>query len=151
MSDSNVDVVRRVLAAANRQDAEAWAAFYSVDAANHGWPVGRAGMLAVFKSLIQAFPDFHFEEVRMVGDGDTVAAELVMSGTHLGTPDLPVLGGLLAGVTPTGRRVAVENMHFYRFDNGLIADHRAVRDDLGLMQQLGLIPRTAADLPRPDR
>jgi predicted ester cyclase len=138
-----------VLAASNRQDAEGWASFYRADASNHGRVVGRAGMLAVFTNLIQTFPDFHFEEVSLVAEGDTVAAELLMSGTHLGTPTLPVLGGLLAGVAPTGRRVSVENMHFYHFRDGLIASHSAVRDDLGLMQQLGLLPRAAEDISRP--
>jgi predicted ester cyclase len=108
-------------------------------------------MLAVFRSLIKAFPDFRFEARHIVSAGDTVVAELTMSGTHRGTPDLPVLGGLLTGVAPTGRHVSVENIHVYRFENGLIADHRAVRDDLGLMQQLGLIPRSADDLSRPVR
>ncbi|MFI5266918.1 MAG: ester cyclase [Chloroflexota bacterium] len=149
MADENASAVRRILEAANRQDAESWASFYGVDCANHGRRVGRAGMLAVFKSLLKAFPDFHFEEVRIVAAGDIVAAELRMSGTHLGAPDLPVLGGLLTGVAPTGRHVSVENMHFYRFEGEVIADHRAVRDDLGLMQQLGLIPSNPADVSRP--
>jgi predicted ester cyclase len=138
-----------MLAAANLQDAAAWAAFYSPDCTNHGRPVGRAGMQAVFASLIEAFPDFRFRELGLVCAGDTVAAELQMLGTHRGKPDLPVLGGLLMDVAPTGRHVAVENMHFYRFEDGLIVDHRAVRDDLGLMQQLGLIASSAADVSRP--
>ena len=151
MAAGSVELVRQVLAAANRQDAEAWAAFYAPACTNHGRPVGRAGMLAVFKSLLQAFPDFHFEERSLVAEGDAVAAELIMSGTHTGAPDLPVLGGLLTGVPPTGRRVSVENIHIYRFQDGVIADHRAVRDDLGLMQQLGLLPASPADVSRPSR
>lgn len=151
MAAGSVDLVRQVLAAANRGDAEAWAGFYAPDCANHGRLVGRAGMLAVFRSLLQAFPDYHFEERSLVAEGDAVAAELIMSGTHRGVPDLPVLGGLLAGVPPSGRRVSVENIHIYRFEDGLIADHRAVRDDLGLMQQLGLLPSSPADVSRPSR
>jgi predicted ester cyclase len=146
---ASVELVRQVLAAANRGDAEAWAGFYAPDCTNHGRPVGRAGMLAVFRSLLQAFPDFHFEERCLVAEGDAVAAELIMSGSHRGTPALPVLGGLLTGLPPTSRRVSVENIHVYRFRDGLIADHRAVRDDLGLMQQLGLLPASSADLSRP--
>jgi len=46
-------------------------------------------MLAVFRSLIKAFPDFRFEARHIVSAGDTVVAELTMSGTHRGTPDLP--------------------------------------------------------------
>jgi predicted ester cyclase len=149
LNETNIELVYCVLDAANRQDARAWSDFYAVDSLNHGRPVGRAGMLAVFSNLIKAFPDFHFEPRQLVADGDWVAAELTMSGTHQGVPDVPVLGGLLTGAQPTGRHVSVENMHFYRIANGLIADHRAVRDDLGLMQQLGLLPPSPADISRP--
>lgn len=78
--------------------------------------------------------------------------EATITGTHLGTPALPVLGGLLVGVPPTGKRIAVQSIHFYRVVGGTIVEHRATRDDLGIMQQLGLLAPTghaAADLSRP--
>ena len=105
-------------------------------------------MRRIFRSLLQAFPDWHFEERLLVADGDYVVGELLMTGTHLGTPELPVLGGLLAGVPPTGRRVAVHHIHIYRLAAGQIVDHRAVRDDLGMLQQLGLVAASAADVSR---
>jgi ketosteroid isomerase-like protein len=43
----------------NRQDAAAAAAFYTLDAKNHGRAVGREGMRKVFETLFAAFPDFH--------------------------------------------------------------------------------------------
>ncbi len=60
---------------------------------------------------------------------------------NLGTPELPVLGGLLIGVAPTGRQFTVQSIHFYRVVGDEIVEHRAVRDDLGIMQQLGLSNR----------
>ena len=147
-TEDTIAIVRRTSAAANRHDADAWAAVFSADATNHGRPQGREGMRRIFRSLLQAFPDWRFEERLLVAQGEYVVAELVMTGTHLGTPDLPVLGGLLAGVPPTGRRVAVHHIHIFRVADGEIVDHQAVRDDLGMLQQLALVAPSAADLSR---
>jgi predicted ester cyclase len=138
-TEATLDIVRCVLEAANRQDVDAWAGLYGANATNHGRPTGREGVRGIFRSLVTAFPDLHFELGEVVADGDAVMCEETMSGTHLGTPDLPVLGGLLVGVPPTGKRFTILSIHFYRVADGEIVEHRAVRDDLGIMQQLGLI------------
>jgi len=151
-SNVSLNVIRRELEAANRQDVDAWAACYSADATNHGRPAGREGVRGIFRSLATAFPDLRFELGEVVADGDAVMCEEIMSGTHLGTPELPVLGGLLIGVAPTGRRFTVQSIHFYRVVGDEIVEHRAVRDDLGIMQQLGLIQQTnqaGGDISRP--
>lgn len=151
-TETTMDVVRRELEAANCQDVDAWAACYSADATNHGRPAGREGLREIFRSLIVAFPDLNFELGQVVANGEHVMCEEIMSGTHLGTPDLPVLGGLLVGVPPTGRRFTIQNIHYYRISSDEIVEHRAVRDGLGIMQQLGLItPTTYAggDISRP--
>lgn len=145
-------LIRRIIDAHNEQDANAVVACYTPDVANHGRPVGREGMARLYESLYTAFPDFHFELDLALADGEWVTAQVLMTGTHLGTPELPVLGGLLHAVPPTGKRVSVENIHLYRIQDGLVAEHRAVRDDLGMMQQLGLLPATshvAGDVSRP--
>jgi len=152
MANGAVERVQRELEAANRQDVAAWAACYSVDATNHGRPAGRDGLRQIFQSLVAAFPDLHFELGQVVVDGEHVMCEEIISGTHLGAPELPVLGGLLVGVPPTGRRFTVRSIHYYRVTGGEIVEHRAVRDDLGMMQQLGLLPATAhaaGDVSRP--
>ncbi len=81
-----------------------------------------------------AFPDVHHTVEELVAEGDTVAARVTWSGTHRG----PFLG-----IAPTGRAVRQAQMHFIRFRNGQVVEHWAVRDDLGLMQQLGVIPAPA--------
>jgi predicted ester cyclase len=149
---TNAAVVLAEHAAIARGDIDAILASYAPNATNHGRPVGREGLLRVFESLAMAFPDAQFEVTTLLEMGDVVFCEGVMTGTHLGTPTMPVLGGLLVGVPPTGRRVAVQHMHTYRFVDGLIVEHRAVRDDLGMLQQLGLVPTTshpAGDISRP--
>jgi len=48
---------------------------------------------------------------------------------------------MLSGVAPTGKRVTVLQFHSFRIQDGLISEHAAVRDDLGMVLQLGLVKR----------
>ena len=126
----------------NRQDAGAAAAFYTTDAKNHGRTVGREGMRQVFEALFAAFPDFHYRIEEATAEGDRMVCKVTMSGTHLGQPTLPeIFNGMLRGVAPTGKRVTVLNFHSFRIRDGLISEHAAVRDDLGMALQLGLVKR----------
>lgn len=47
------------------------------------------------------------------------------------------------GIAPTGKRVAAQQSHWFRVVNGTIVEHWAVRDDLGMLQQPGVIPEPA--------
>jgi len=141
--DDNTALVRRLYEeGVNRRDAAAAAAFYADDAKNHGRTVGRAGMQRVFESLFSIFPDFHYRIEEATAEGDRVVCKVTMTGTHLGPPTLPeVFSGMLKGVPPTGRRVQVLNYHSFCIRNGQITEHAAVRDDLGMCLQLGLVRR----------
>jgi predicted ester cyclase len=126
----------------NRQDAVAAAALYTEDASNHLRKVGRAGMQAVFETLYAVFPDFHYVIEQMTAEGDSVTCKMTMTGTHRGEPILrEAFSGMLNGVTPTGKSVTVLQFHSFRIRDGLIAEHAAVRDDMGMMLQLGLVQR----------
>ena len=145
-------LIRRHVEAHNRHDAAAAVACFAPGVTNHGHAAGQAGMVQIYESLYTAFPDFHFAIEQLLVDGDWVTGMYRQTGTHLGVPALPVVGGLLHQAPPTGRRVSVRNVHLYRIADGLIVEHHAVRDDLGMMQQLGLLPSTvhpAGDISRP--
>ncbi len=79
-----------------------------------------------------AFPDTRFDIEDIIADGDMVAIRGTASGTHK--------GGELWGIPPTGKRFAVEQVHWLRVAEGKVAEHWAVRDDLGMMHQLGAMP-----------
>ena len=81
--------------------------------------------------LRTAFPDIRYTTEEVIGEGDTVVARTTLRGTHTG----PFLG-----LAPTGRRVEQAQIHILRFAGGKAVEHRAVRDDLGLLRQLGAIP-----------
>ncbi len=105
------------------------------DFLNHEAPPGSnrgpESMRQLIRMLRTAFPDLHFTIEDLVAEGDTVAGRVTMNGTHQGT---------FQGMPPTGRSIRQAQMHFVHFRDGKGVEHRAVRDDLGLMQQLGVIP-----------
>ena len=142
MSDQNKRLIERLYSEGiNRRDALAAASFYSPDAKNHGRTVGREGMQKVFEALFSTFPDFHYAIDEATSEGDRVVCKVTMTGTHLGQPDaLPeAFGGMLTRVAPTGKKVNVLQFHSFRVSGGAITEHSAVRDDLGMCKQLGLI------------
>ena len=120
------------------------AEFYTVDAKNHGRRVGRSGMKAVFETLFSTFPDFNYRIDEITAEDDRVVCRVTMHGTHLGQPILShAFGGMLSGVAPTGKRVEVPQFHSFRIHGAQISEHAAVRDDLGMLIQLGLVQRPA--------
>ena len=58
-------------------------------------------------------------------------ATAVMTGRHTGP---------FNGIAPTGRPIAHKQVHIFTIADGQISRHRAVRDDLGLLLQLGWRP-----------
>lgn len=92
---------------------------------------GPESMRGLANMLRTAFPDLHLEIHESVAEGDAVAGRSTMSGTHEGPP---------MGTPPTGRRMRQADMHFVRFRDGLAVEQWGVRDELGMMQQLGILP-----------
>jgi predicted ester cyclase len=147
MNDKNKRLVERLYEEGiNRRDAVAAAAFYSLDAKNHGRTVGREGMQKVFEALFSTFPDFHYRMDQATAEDDRVVCKVMMTGTHLGQPvTLPeAFGGMLTGIAPTGRKVEVLQFHSFRIRGNEISEHAAVRDDLGMCKQLGLVKTTVS-------
>jgi steroid delta-isomerase-like uncharacterized protein len=107
----------------------------SADFLNHEAPPGAlggpTGLRKVVTMLRAAFPDLHLEIQEVIAEDDKVVVRTTMRGTHAG----PYLG-----IPPTGRQFEQQQIHIFRFKNGKTVEHRAVRDDLGMLQQLGVIP-----------
>jgi predicted ester cyclase len=94
--------------------------------------------------LLAQFPDLRMTVTALAADGDTVALRVLSEGTNRGP-----LNGLMP---PTGKRFSAEQSHWFRIQDGRLAEHWATRDDLGTMLQLGVIqppgpPRAQVDRP----
>jgi len=81
------------------------------------------------------FPDMRMKVEMAIAEGDLVSCRVVSEGTNLG----PFNGT----IPPTGRHFAGWQTHWFRVADGKLAEHWAVRDDLTMMLQLGIIPLPA--------
>jgi len=120
-------------------DVAALAEVVHPDGVNHeappGAPQGLDGMTQTMLRLKGAFSDRHYEIHQVIADGDTVAVHCTFSGRHTGE---------FMGLAPTNRPFAVHQVHIVRFQDGKAIEHWAVRDDLAMLRQLGVIPSGAA-------
>ena len=81
--------------------------------------------------MLSVFPDHRFDVEGVAAEGETVAVLGTMVATHEGE---------LMGIQPTGKRVSARQSHWFRVVDGKITEPWAVRDDLGMLRQLGVVP-----------
>jgi steroid delta-isomerase-like uncharacterized protein len=132
----DLDLVQRFWNAFNERDLSVLEDLFADDYVNHaalpGTPPGPEGQAELMKRLWTAFPDGRFTIEHVARDGDWVICVGTMAGTH---------DGDLMGFAPTGRKVEWRQCHLIRTGgDGKAKEHRAIRDDVGLMRQLGIGP-----------
>lgn len=99
--------------------------------ARPGEPGGMEGVKQTMLWLDRVFSDQRWEIHQVVGEGDTVVVHCPHHARHTGE---------LMGIPPTNREVAYDYVHIVKFRDGKAAEHWAVRDDMTLMRQLGVLP-----------
>ena len=132
--EENKAVVRAWLDGWNARGVEAVDDLFSerfVDHQTAGDVAGLEPFKERLRGLEQELGRGRFREEEVIAEGDKVAARTTLRGTHTGP---------FMGIPPTGRLVVQEQIHILRFVDGKAVEHRAVRDDLGMLQQLGVIP-----------
>jgi len=93
---------------------------------------GPAEFKAFVAGLRGTLPDIHFVVEDILAEGDRVAVRIAVEGTHLGD-------GL--GFAPTGGKVCIRGIVIVRVINGQIVEGWNSYDQLGLLRQLGGLPR----------
>jgi steroid delta-isomerase-like uncharacterized protein len=132
--ESNKAIVLRWFQAAVAGDAATRADLMRADCIHHlpGMPpldVPAHGQL--MSAFLAAFPDLDGRIEDALAEEDSVALRVSWGGTHRGAlMDLP----------PTGKQVQVQELHIFRLVNGQIAEHWINYDQIGMMQQLGVVP-----------
>jgi lactoylglutathione lyase len=102
------------------------------DMVNHAAGLqGRSGLAQILSTIDHDLGPVTVEQHHLVGDGDVVAQHLTLHGTHRAST-MP----LLAGLAPAGRAAAWSFIHIWRVADGMIVEHWACRDDMGLVEQL---------------
>lgn len=138
---ANETIIRSQVAIMNRRDLAGALSFYAADSKNFGRPAPLPLMSRIFEDVFRTFPDFNMVISDVVAQGDWVIVRGRASGTHNGVAKLPLFGGLLVGVAPTHKHFDADVMHWYKMSQGKIVDHYDTRDDLAMMQQLGVLPQ----------
>ena len=137
--ETGIRVVREALEALNSGDISRVHEFISPQYFNHESqmdPVrsklrGPEEFIDTVKNLRSAFANLHYEEQETIASGDKVISILNVTGKHLGN---------FFGIPPTGKDISYRAVHVHKIGNdGKIVEHKAIRDDLTFMVQLGLV------------
>jgi predicted ester cyclase len=119
----------------NKKNLAAFDAYFSPALMDHalppGLPAGLEGRKIFASAFMTAFPDIHIHIEDAVAEGNKLVARWSAHGTHKGD---------LMGVAPTGKEVSINGTAIDRFEDGQSVEHWEIIDQLGLMQQLGVIP-----------
>lgn len=98
-----------------------------------GQPSEGAAAVTWLASLLRtAFPDLHVSLDEVLEVGDRLVARVTWSGRQTGQ---------LLGADPTGKRIKVAGIDIIRFSDGKIVEHWGQMDVLGMLGQLGFLPR----------
>lgn len=95
-------------------------------------PMDRAAFRQFTEPFHAAFSNEEMHVEAQIAEGDKVASYLVYTATHTGT---------FRGIPSTGKQVYITLLWIDRLVEGKIAERWGQFDALGLMQQLGAIPR----------
>lgn len=90
-----------------------------------------------FANLFAAFPDFRFEILDVVAEGEVAAVRWHASGTFDGDVKFE-------GMDPTGARVDLTGCDVLRIRNGKIHRNDAYMNGAQMAQQLGALPPTGS-------
>ena len=91
---------------------------------------GREPYKQFLSMYLTAGPDLHFTIEDEVAEGDKVVTRYTTRGTHVGP---------FMGIPPTGKHVTVTGIAITRIAHGKVVEEWANADELGLLQQLGVV------------
>ena len=104
----------------------------ATDMVNHAaGPQGRDGLKWILRTIEVDLGPTRLEQHHLISEGDLVVQHVTLHGTHRAST-MP----LLADAPVTGRSVAWAFIHIWRVADGMLVEHWACRDDMGLLEQL---------------
>jgi len=134
-ADQNKAIVRRLFEEAfNKRNAGVINELLAANYVNHDFPApapGAEGFRQVNALFLTAFPDMHVTFEEELAEGNMVITRGYFTGTHKGE---------FQGVPPTGKQIKVKYIDIWRVENGKLVENWVQMDQLGLLQQLGVVP-----------
>lgn len=135
MSEENKAVIRRWIEELNQGNLDAADEFFAPNYVDHsappGTPPGPEGVKQLMAMYSAAFSDVRITIEDQIAEGDKVVTRLSTRLTHTGE---------FMGIAPTGKQVAVTAIVIDRIVGGKLVEAWESFDELGMMQQLGVIP-----------
>jgi steroid delta-isomerase-like uncharacterized protein len=92
---------------------------------------GPEGYRMFFSGLHTAFPDVKVNLETMVADDDSIAIAYTLTGTQTGP---------LGAIAATGKKIKIRGMQIAKFKDGKMVERWGSSDQLGMLQQLGVVP-----------
>jgi steroid delta-isomerase-like uncharacterized protein len=109
---------------------------YAANHVNHDAPPNLPNTLGGLKQFIgmyrAAFPDLHTKIDLQIAEGDKVVTRWTATGTNKGS---------LFGMPATNKSATISGITIERFAGGKIVETWNIYDQLGMMQQLGMVPK----------
>ncbi|MGI0001656.1 MAG: SgcJ/EcaC family oxidoreductase [Nitrososphaeraceae archaeon] len=136
---ANIEVVRQALEALNSGDISNVQEFISPQYFNHESQMdpirsklrGPEEFIDTVRNLRSAFADLNYEDQETIASRDKVISVLNVSGKHVRN---------FFVIPPTGNDIHYQAVHIHTIGNdGKIVEHKAIRDDLTFMMQLGVV------------
>jgi predicted ester cyclase len=95
-------------------------------------PLDSEGFNQLVNVFASGFPESHFDFDDEFAVGDKVVTRFTYHAVH---------SGEFQGIPPTGKQVAMTGITILRLAGGKIVENTVELDQLGLLQQLGAIPK----------
>jgi predicted ester cyclase len=92
---------------------------------------GPEGVLQLHDALMPAFPDMKLDLEDLVAEGEKVLVRLFIRATHT---------GLFGAMPATGNAIRVPVLDLFQIRDGVLIEHWAQLDNLGMLRQLGALP-----------
>jgi steroid delta-isomerase-like uncharacterized protein len=94
-------------------------------------PTTPEGTKRAISMYLAAFPDLHLTIEDMIAEGDKVVTRFTSRGTQKRA---------FMAIPPTGKQVTVSSIVIARIADGKIVEQWGLDDQMGMLQQLGVIP-----------
>lgn len=117
----------------NKANISAFEKYYSAEFIEHsaGADLNFEQTKGLCQAYFTAFPDLHIKTDLLVAEGDKVTKVWTATCTHKGD---------FIGIKATGKGIVVKGIEVFRIADGKIMEIWASMDNLGMLQQLGVIP-----------
>jgi ketosteroid isomerase-like protein len=134
---ANAALARRFYVAFNARDLDSLDKFMAPDIVDHNPAPGQAGGIAGVKTSLRGFfalsSDIQARNDLVIAKGDYVTVYSTATGMHTGD---------LLGVKATHKPFQIHTLDIWRVKDGKLAEGWHVEELLGILTQVGALPRT---------